>query len=359
MVDTGIPPYSMSPAEKSEFLSRELSALTELHYESCGIYRSILDGLGKAPENGKITDYKSLPFIPVRLFKEYELLSTDRENIVKSVTSSGTTGQKVSKIFLDRETAAAQTKVLTRIVSDFIGSARLPMIIIDTPSVIRNRAMFSARGAGILGFQIFGRDKFFALDDDMKLDAEGLSAFLEKHKGEKLFVFGFTFMIWQHFCEELRASGYRPDLSEAVMIHGGGWKKLADKNISRDTFHSVLNELCGISRIHDYYGMAEQTGTICMECECGHLHSSVYSDIIIREPMDFSECPVGKEGIIQTLSLLPQSYPGHSILTEDRGVMLGEDGCPCGRRGRYFRVLGRMKNAEIRGCSDTYADKFK
>ena len=360
MVDTNTAPYSLGNAERREFLSRELSELMLFHYDNCEIYRNILDGFGKAPRrDGSITDYKEIPFIPVRLFKEYELLSTDRENIVKSVTSSGTTGQKVSKIFLDRETAAAQTKVLTKIVSEFIGTSRLPMIIMDSPSVIRNRAMFSARGAGILGFQIFGRDKFFALDDEMKLDIDGLSAFLEKHKGERILIFGFTFMIWQHFCEVLRENGCRPDLSQAVMIHGGGWKKLADKKISHDTFHSVLNEVCGISSIHDYYGMAEQTGTIYMECECGHIHSSIYSDIIIRKPEDFSECAVGEEGIIQTLSLLPHSYPGFSLLTEDKGILLGEDECPCGRKGRYFRIIGRMKNAEIRGCSDTYADKFR
>ena len=57
------------------------------------------------------------------------------------------------------------------------------------------------------------------------------------------------------------------------------------------------------------------------------------------------------------VSVLPGSYPGHSLLTEDEGVILGEDDCPCGRKGKYFHILGRLKNAEIRGCSDTYADK--
>ena len=47
----------------------------------------------------------------------------------------------------------------------------MPMIIIDCPSVVKNRAMFSARGAGILGFSIFGSRKIYALDDDMKLEA--------------------------------------------------------------------------------------------------------------------------------------------------------------------------------------------
>lgn len=96
-----------------------------------------------------------------------------------------------------------------------------------------------------------------------------------------------------------------------------------------------------------------------MQCECGHLHASIFSDVIIRKPEDFSICKKGERGIIQVVSAIPESYPGHSLLTEDEGEILGEDDCPCGRNGKYFKIYGRLKNAEIRGCSDTYAAKFK
>ena len=59
--------------------------------------------------------------------------------------------------------------------------------------------------------------------------------------------------------------------------------------------------------------------------------------------------------MIEVLSLLPRSYPGHALLTEDRGRLLGEDDCPCGRKGRYFEVFGRLPKAELRGCSDSHA----
>jgi len=36
-------------------------------------------------------------------------------------------------------------------------------------------------------------------------------------------------------------------------------------------------------------------------------------------------------------------------------VVHGEDDCPCGRKGRYFSVLGRLPQVEMRGCSDTRA----
>ena len=354
-----IPPFSLDAEEKEKLLAERLADLTKLHQENCPEYRHILKAIDFDVE--KVKSYKDLPFLPVRLFKELELRSVASEDIVKTITSSGTTGQEVSKIFLDRATSSNQQKTMVKIVSEFTGGSRMPMIIIDCPSVVKNRAMFSARGAGILGFSIFGSRKIYALDDDMKLDVEGLQEFLEKFKGQKILLFGFTFMIWQHFYKELlrlKEKGITFDLSNGILIHGGGWKKLISEAVSHDEFHERLKDACDLEHIHDYYGMVEQTGCIYMECECGHLHASIFSDVITRRPIDFSEADIGESGIIQVVSTIPESYPGHSLLTEDEGVVLGIDDCPCGRKGKYFKIKGRLKNAEIRGCSDTYAAKF-
>ena len=331
-----------------------------MHKEKCPEYEQILQAIDFDASNVK--SYKDLPFLPVRLFKELELKSIGQDEVVKTMTSSGTTGQAVSKIYLDKTTSINQQKAMVKIVSEFTGSSRMPMIIIDCSGVVKNRAMFSARGAGILGFSIFGSKKIYALDDDMKLDVNGIKEFLEKFKGQKILLFGFTFMIWQHFYKELlrlKEEGVSFDLSNGILIHGGGWKKLFSEAVSHDEFHKRLKDICGLEHIHDYYGMVEQTGCIYMECECGHLHASVFSDVIIRRPIDFSIADVGEKGIIQVVSTIPESYPGHSLLTEDEGKIEGIDDCPCGRKGKYFKINGRLKNAEIRGCSDTYATKVR
>ena len=354
-----IAPYSIKKEEKERMLTKRLKELTLLHKENCPEYLRILDSVGFVPE--QVKNYRDIPFLPVRIFKELELLSVPRDAVVKTMTSSGTTGQNVSKIFLDRTTASNQQKAMVKIVSEFTGSGRMPMLIIDCPGVVKNRTMFSARGAGILGFSIFGSKKIYALDDEMRLDVEGVISFLEKHKGERIFLFGFTFMIWQHFYRELlrlREKGISLDLSNGILIHGGGWKKLESEAVSRQEFHDRLGEVCGLRGIHDYYGMVEQTGCIYMECEYGHLHASVFSDVIVRRPEDFSVRGVGERGIVQVVSAIPESYPGHCLLTEDEGMILGEDDCPCGRKGKYFSISGRLKNAEIRGCSDTYGGNF-
>jgi len=355
-----IPPYSLEKNEKEALLTERLLELTKLHKEKCLEYSRILESISF--DTGKVRSYTELPFLPVRLFKELELKSVPEKEIVKTMTSSGTSGQTVSRIYLDRTTASNQQKTMVKIVSSFIGLERFNMIIIDCPSVIKDRRMFSARGAGILGFSIFGAKKIYALDDEMQLDIKGIKEFLDKFKGQKILLFGFTFMIWQHFYKELlrlKENGVTFDFSNGILIHGGGWKKLVSESVSREEFHKRLKDVCGLENIHDYYGMAEQTGCIYMECEYGHLHTGIFSDVITRRPLDFSICDIGEPGITQVVSAIPESYPGHSLLTEDESVILGIDNCPCGRKGKYFKIIGRLKNAEIRGCSDTYADKFR
>ena len=352
-----IAPYSLNRQEKEELLGQIIGGLTEFHYDHCVEYRRILDALGV--RRGQVRSLVEVPFLPVRLFKEYELRSVGSETVVKTMTSSGTTGQAVSRIYLDREAAAIQSKVLAKIVASSIGSARLPMIILDSSAVVKSRSEFSARAAGIRGFSMFARDQVFALNDEMQLDRAALEQFLAKHAGSPFLLFGFTFMIWKHFFKTLKDLGLRFDLSQGILIHGGGWKALASEAVSPAKFKEGLNDVCGLKsqNIRDYYGMVEQTGTIHMECEHGHLHTSIYGDVIIRRHTDFRPVAPGETGIIHVLSVLPRSYPGHSLLTEDEGLYLGEDDCACGRLGKYFRVIGRLRNAETRGCGDAYASR--
>ena len=349
-------PYELSKDEKQKLLTQELLSLTKHHKLHCKEYAAILQALNFNEDSVKT--YYDLPFIPVRLFKEYDLMSIDKSQVFKTMTSSGTTGQKVSKIFVDKDTASNQQKTLIKILSDFIGKQRLPMLIIDSPKVVKDRNLFSARGAAILGLSMLARERIYALDENMQLNLEVVKDFCQKYEGQRVLLFGFTFMVWQHLYSELKRLNLKLNLPEAFLITGGGWKKLVTLNISREAFKDALKEQCGIGHFLDHYGMVEQTGSIYAECEYGHLHASNYSDVIIRDPKDFSICKVGQKGIIQVVSVLPHSYPGHSLLTEDEGIILGEDDCPCGRHGKYFTITGRMKKAELRGCSDTYADKF-
>lgn len=346
-------PYGLKHEEKEQMMFEGLLELTAHHREHCVEYRKMLDVQGaKADQWNSSSD---IPFIPVRLFKEFELLSTDRSEIVKTMTSSGTSGQAVSKIFLDRDNTKNQTKTLAAIITSYIGKQRLPLLLLDTEMVKKDRSMFSARGAGIIGFSTFGRNIAYALDAEMELDIEKVKSFCEEHKDETVLMFGYTYMIWQFIVRKLEDAGVRIPFKEVVLFHIGGWKKLKDQAVDTLEYNRRVNAVLGGNvRVHNYYGMAEQLGSVFVECEYGHMHCSNFSDVHIRKPEDFSEAAVGERGLIELVSLLPTSYPGHALLTEDEGEILGEDDCPCGRCGKYFTIHGRIKGAELRGCSDTY-----
>lgn len=351
------PIYQLPKIEKQKLLTERMRAMTQHHCKQSAEYASLLRAYGV--DVSSIVSLEDIPYFPVRLFKSYSLRSIPESEVFKVLTSSGTTSQTVSKIYLDRNTATVQTKALVRIMQSFLGKERLPMLIIDHPGVIKNRYSFSARGAGILGLSNFGRDHTYALkDESMELDIDKLTAFLDRHKNERIFVFGFTFMVWKYFVQMLERNAQPISMPNAILIHSGGWKKMFEESVDNLSFKSRLASVTSIKSVHDFYGMVEQVGSVYMECEAGYLHAPAYSDILIRDPRDWSVCEAGQPGIVQVLSAIPTSYPGHSLLTEDLGVLHGEDDCSCGRMGKYFTIKGRLKQAEIRGCSDTHAADF-
>jgi len=342
------PPYALQKEEKSHFLLDHLTPLHTHHLEHSKEFYNIAKSFD-ALNPKSLEEFFPLP---VRIFKEMELKST--EEVFKTMTSSGTTSTKLSKIFLDTHTAKLQTKALVYIMQEFLGKQRLPMLLVESQSIVKNRTKFSARAAGVLGLSNFGRHHTYILDDDMQLKTDTLLEFLERFKGERVLIFGFTFMVWQYFFKALKKQNLQIDLSNAVLFHSGGWKKLVNEAVSNEVFKSSFKELTGLERIHNFYGMVEQVGSIFVECEAGYLHTPNFADVLFRDPLTHKPLGIGETGLIELVSLLPHSYPGHVILSEDLGILRGEDDCECGRKGRYFEVFGRLKQAETRGCSDTF-----
>ena len=344
-------PYSFPAAHKQALLLNALNALTDWHMKHCLPYAHMRQRMFPAVPADCC---EALPWLPVRLFKTQKLMSVERSQITKTLTSSGTTGQSVSKIYIDRETSIRQTRALTSIMASFLGKQRLPMVIVDSAELLKDRTRFNARAAGILGFSVFGRHHHYCLDESLALQIDLLEEFLTRHTDAPILVFGFTFVVWQRLLQTVIQQGRKLNFGKgSTLIHGGGWKRLQDQQVDSTTFKALLREHLGIDRVFNYYGMVEQVGSIFMECEHGHLHTPVFADVIVRDPITLEPLPSGHEGVLQVLSVLPVSYPGHSLLTEDLGVVHGEDNCPCGRLGRHFSVLGRLPQAELRGCSDT------
>ncbi|HEY0534049.1 MAG TPA: acyl-protein synthetase [Actinoplanes sp.] len=339
--------FTLSQAEKEKVLLEELSGLVEHHLQRCEPYARILAASGYTGAD-TVAD---LPWLPVRLFKNLDLKSIADDEVFKVLTSSGTTGE-VSKIYLDKAAAATQTRQLAATVQTVLGPRRLPMLLVDTKAMLKDRKSFSARGAGVLGMSTFGRDHVWALDGEGLVDVEAIKGFLAKHGDEPFLIFGFTYLVWLHLYEVARDNGL--DLSNGILIHSGGWKKLVDQAVSPEEFRRRLAGV-GLTRTHNFYGMVEQIGTIFLEGPSGgSLYCPDFADVVVRDPQTWAELPPGQPGLLEVVSTLPTSYPGHVLLTEDLGVVDGiDDGDWPGKR---FSVLGRLPRAEARGCSDTYKE---
>jgi hypothetical protein len=330
-------------------LLNDLKILTQHHYDNCELYSWYVDSM--FPNFSKADSLSELPWLPVRAFKEYDLKSIPLDQVFKTMLSSGTGGLQ-SKIYLDQINARAQQLKLIDVFFNTFGKGRYPMLVIDSESTIKERQMFSARTAAINGFSIFSKGREFALDGSMKLDLDRVTAFLEKMSGRPFFIFGFTFIVWESLIQQLELKGVTLDFSNAFLVHGGGWKKLESQKVSSDEFKRRILDRTGCFKVHNYYGMIEQTGSIYMECSQGNLHAPSGSDFLIRSTKTLEPLSSGQSGLIQLFSNIQTSYPGHSLLSEDIGFFHPAVKCLCGSPGRILNIVGRAERAEIRGCSD-------
>jgi hypothetical protein len=348
-------PYSLRQSVKEQQLLPVLNALTHHHYHHCPAYARLMEIAW--PGRQKASSLPEIPYLPIALFKQHSLASVSRDRIVQTLTSSGTSGQVPSRIFLDQETAELQSRALVRIMSEVLGPRRLPMLIVDVPGLFKNHDAFSARGAGVLGMMKFGAQPLFVLDDEMQLDIASLKQFLQRHGDQPFLIFGFTFMVWRFFYEALHDTGL--DLSNGILIHSGGWKKLEEVSVDNSTFKRQLRERTGLSRIYNFYGMVEQVGSVFLEGDDGLLYAPAFADVIVRDPKTWQEAPLGQVGVLHVVSALPRSYPGHSLLTEDLGIIHRVDAVKGKWQGKAFSVIGRVPRAELRGCSDTFSASLR
>ena len=342
--------YSLDKISKSKFFKKHLNFLTTFHYKKSNLYKAYLNGINyNLKKDNNLSD---IPFLPVRLFKEFDFLSIKKKEIYKTLLSSGTTSNNLSKIYMDKTNALNQIKVLQKIFNNLIGNSRLPMLVIDKRISNIDRNSFNASIAAINGFSIFANEIVYLLDHNNNINYKILNNFLKRNHKKKFLIFGFTSNVYINLIKKIDISKIHiKNLSNAFLIHGGGWKKIEEKKISRDKFNLNLNIKLGIQNIRNYYGLVEQIGSIFFECKCGYFIASNYSDIIIRDE-NLDICKKGEKGLVQLVSLLPTSYPGHSILTEDIGEIINDDNCKCYGYGTRFIIHGRLKNAELRGCSN-------
>ena len=336
-------------------LLRELNDLTRRHRDGCEEYRRIW------PRWSEARSVEEVPYVHVGLFKHL-LLETKHPDVSRQrmLTSSATTGTTPSRISLDERSSALQSQSSLAILREMIGPELRPLLVLDSVQSLRRRGEVAARVAAAMSLRPLASEIHFLLDDPAR-SGSGTSAgtlkwdqvrdLLGKH--HDFLVYGFTWILWKAWADGAMPDDVRRLLREKRIhfVHSGGWKKLECLSVDRARFDATL--LVGLSqasRVVDCYGLVEQVGILYPLCEHGFRHAPRWAEVLVRDPWTLE--PLAAEaGLLQLLNVLALGAPYHSVLTEDMGRLVEGD-CPCLRKGRRFELLGRVAQAEIRGCAN-------
>jgi hypothetical protein len=353
------PQYELPQRDKEELLLPLFRDLCRSMAEHCPPYGRFLERLGTPVRNWR--RLADIPALPVSMFKHFELRAVPASQLVRELRSSSTTGTAPSRIFVDKTTAFRQARALAAVLKEHIGGSRRPYLVLDSPDSVSAGDRLSARGAAIRGIGNFASSVHYAFQTlpggELTPDFAVIESFFAEYAGAQPLLFGFTYIVWTHFVLEMEKRGLAFAASCATVLHSGGWKKLTAQAVSREDFRSRTAAVVGCypASILDFYGMVEQVGTIFVDCPAGNKHAPAFADFIVRAPYTMDPVARGQEGLIEVLSVLPGSYPGLALLTEDLATLMGSDDCPCGRKGRYFRFTKRVERTELRGCGDVFA----
>ncbi len=358
------PLYGLDPKERHGSLLALLKK--ELAY-ACERNRGFRNYVEHWPVHFHAADtLADLPYVPVGAFKSNPPLAlVDAIEIKRTLTSSATTGQVPSRVVLDAETAKRMTKGVTAIIKDFIGPARRPYLVIDTPENVPTQGELGARGAAIQGLGSFATETVCCLrrdpDGNTNLDLQKLLDCAAKWGEAEVLAYGFTYVVWTQLVQPLQRQGITLDIPNIRLLHSGGWKRLQREAVTKDVFNEGVASVFGCSahRVIDFYGMVENVGVVYPDCAHGNKHVPAFAEVVVRNPLTLEPVAAGQQGMVQVCSVLPTSFPGFLVLTDDMAEVIDYDECPCGRRGTSFRFAGRVPKAEVRGCGNLETTRYQ
>lgn len=358
-----LPAYSDNEEQQRLYL-KALQEELVFHYEHNDMYRQFCDRKGFAPHQ-EITSLEAIPPVAVSVFKDLGmgLSSVPKEDIKLRLQSSATSGTP-STIVVDKITSKRQAKAMVKVIQEAIGRERKPFLVMDIDPRSEFRALLGARFAAITGYLNFASKAGYFLkakDGVSYFDVDAMQEYVAGIPADQpVVVFGFTYILYSNVLKAVKEKGITIPLPKgSKIIHIGGWKKLESEKISKVLFNQQLADCFGIEPVDviDIYGFTEQMGLNYPDCPCGCKHESSYVKVLVRDVVTNEVLPAGEEGKLEFITPVPHSYPGNLVLTDDLGMVIDGE-CPYGRPGKRFKILGRLKKAEVRGCGDILSNKL-
>ncbi|HUQ66247.1 MAG TPA: hypothetical protein VM101_08835 [Flavitalea sp.] len=298
------------------------------------LYRSFTEALHIDPL--KVNNIASIPFLPVSLFKNHDVVTGSFEPEL-TFESSGTTQSGNSRHLV--KTADVYRRSFIKAFELFYGSPRnwcivglLPSYLerINSSLVFMMNELIAMSGHAKSGFYLYEHEKLAAL---IKMNEAA---------SQKTLLIGVTFALLD------LAQMFQYPLKHTTVMETGGMKGRR-KEITRTEVHALLREAWQIDSVHSEYGMTELLSQAYSFGE-GLFRCPPWMKIILRDEDDpltiknFTSATT-QSGLINVIDLA-NIYSCAFIATDDIG-RLHADGS--------FEVIGRMDTSDVRGCSLMYA----
>lgn len=309
----------------STSFNEALEQFFQFQYSNNPVYRSFCEALHVEPT--EVSTMEAIPFLPVSFFKTHRIKSTEftPETLFESSGTSQTIQSKhyVKSLALYEE---AFTKGFVRqygLPENYCFLGLLPSYLERSHSslVYMVQKLMEKSNHPMNGFYL---NNFKQLADRLQL--------LEK-EGQQTILIGVTFGLLD-FAEQ-----YQLPLKKTIIMETGGMKGRREE-MTREQVHQQLKESFSVDSIHSEYGMTELLSQAYSKTD-GIFHCPPWMKVLVRDeddPLHISRTGKGAINIIDLANVYSISF----IATDDVGEVF-EDGS--------FRVLGRMDNSDIRGCS--------
>ncbi|EKD30806.1 MAG: hypothetical protein ACD_77C00476G0009 [uncultured bacterium] len=295
-------------------------------YSSCEPYRRYLGYIGTDPDS--VTSIETIPFLPVQFFKSEDIYSGNSMP-EKVFTSSATTGMEpshhpVSDISLYESSFLNGFRIFYGDPVDYVILALLPSYLEREGSSLVYMAdkLIRMTGSSESGFYLNNRRELFNKITSLR------------KSNKKVILLGVSFALLDF------ANEYKIEFPELIVMETGGMKGRG-KEIERDELHKILKNCFGVENIHSEYGMAELLSQAYSSGD-GVFQTPPWMEILIRDLNNpFRIAGTGKRGGINIIDLANVNSCSF-IETEDMGIKTAGNG---------FKILGRIKNSELRGCN--------
>ena len=289
------------------------------------VYAEFVSALGIIP--GQVEKPEDIPFLPIRFFKNREVISGGVRP-QKIFESSGTSGMQPGKHLV------ADLKIyeesFTRCFEYFYGPATNYCILGLLPSYLeRNNSSLVYMTENLIRASGHSDSGFYLHDQEAlvkKLEA------LER-KGEQAWLIGVSFALLD------LAEKYPMKLEHTVIVETGGMKGRREELV-RPELHQRLCKAFQKKHIHSEYGMTELLSQAYSKGE-GVFNSPPWLKVLLRDEEDPFHILTKGRGTINIIDLANVNSCSF-IATDDTGLV-HEDGS--------FEVWGRVDGSDLRGCS--------